>query len=128
MDEGLTYGIGSIPIEQEILREIAPKLSSLVLIPAISNNFIESPGVITVGGQLTMEGTIRLTPPPTSSDWITIHATPLVNYAIIFAQYLLRHRIHTNTDMGKPQDVFILNEAWSTQPRPWSKSVRDSQR
>ncbi|MGB0648236.1 MAG: hypothetical protein ACPGQS_13715, partial [Bradymonadia bacterium] len=64
LDEGLTYGIGSIPIEQQILREIAPKLSSLVLTPAISNNFIESPGVITVGGQLTMEGTIRPTPPP----------------------------------------------------------------
>ena len=63
LSEGLTYGIGSIPIDAEILNEIAPGLTSLSLTPIISNNFVQAPGVITVGGQLIMEGTLD-TPPP----------------------------------------------------------------
>ena len=57
------YGIGSIPIDTAILDEIAPGLTSLSLTPIISNNFVQAPGVITVGGQLFMEGTLD-TPPP----------------------------------------------------------------
>lgn len=58
LSEGLTYGIGGIPIDPEILLEIAPGLTSLSLTPIISNNFAQAPGVITVGGQLIMEGTL----------------------------------------------------------------------
>jgi hypothetical protein len=63
LSDGLTYGIGGIPIDPEILAEIAPGLTNLSLTPIISDNFAQAPGVITVGGQLIMEGTLTAPPP-----------------------------------------------------------------
>ena len=64
LGEDLTYGIDNIPVEGEILRDIAPYLARLTLVPTVDGRFTRGQGVITVGGRLIAEATRRAAPPP----------------------------------------------------------------